>query len=306
MDRACAFGPNRNLIGILGEPSVAAAAADRPAVVLLNAGLLHRVGPFGLYVEICRRLTEAGFFTFRFDPTGLGDSAASADSRPIDEREQQDVVIAMDYLAATKGCREFVLAGLCSGADNAYHVALRDRRVVGMIWLDGFANRSLGYYLRHYLPRFVSGRTWMRLMRRTAKRIRSSMGQAIEPMALREFPEKEMLKRGLRTLADAGVRMLLIYTGGVRKYYNHPDQLQRTLGRLGVEGQVIEEFYPDFDHVYTLMEDREKIIDRIGQWVTTQFGAARAADPARLGDAQADRVADPRGLAGGRIDLVGR
>ena len=125
---------------------------------------------------------------------------------------------------------------------------MRDRRVVGMIWLDGFASRSFGYYLRHYLPRLVSSHTWMRLARRTAKRMRTSSIQAIEPMTLREFPTKEMLRRGLRTLADAGVRMLLIYSGGVRRYYNHQGQLQRTLGTLGSPGQVVEGL--DFHRFY--------------------------------------------------------
>ena len=53
------FGKTRALVGILHKPVGPAPRADLPAVLLLNAGLLHRVGPNRLYVKIARQLVPS-------------------------------------------------------------------------------------------------------------------------------------------------------------------------------------------------------------------------------------------------------
>lgn len=300
MEKACVFGANRDLIGILGEPDGNVAVANRPAVILVNGGLVSRVGPFRLYVDICRRLVEAGFLSFRFDPTGYGDSAAGTDGRSLHERVQHDVVAAMDYLSAAKGCREFVLTGLCSGADNAYYVAVRDRRVVGMVWIDGFAYRTLAYHIHHYLPRLFDARRWAHLASRLVSGARTRKPRAEDDENLRDFPTIETLRRELRGMTDAGMRLLLIFTGGMNKYYSHKGQLLRTCGPLGNAGNVTEDFYPAFDHIFTLMEDRATVVERIGQWMSVQFGSARAADEVPGDATRSPAVSQVRDYAAGR------
>ena len=67
------FGTSHRLFGVLVKPRVA--SADRPAVIMTNAGTVHRIGPHRLYVDLARELAELGFTVLRMDLSGIGDSA---------------------------------------------------------------------------------------------------------------------------------------------------------------------------------------------------------------------------------------
>src|SRR5437868_1693846 len=129
MEKAFRFGATENLLGILTEPDPQAAAADRPAVLWLNAGMMHHVGPFGWYVTLARQFAELGFLSFRIDLSGVGESPHRSDNRPTQQRAADDVIAAMDFLARKRQVKRFVLIGLCSGAIIAHRVAVRATRV---------------------------------------------------------------------------------------------------------------------------------------------------------------------------------
>ena len=82
IERPLYFGERSNLLGVLTAP--AAPHPGSPAVILLNAGLLHRVGPNRLHVDVARRLAEAGFTSLRFDMSGVGDSELPGDGGLLD------------------------------------------------------------------------------------------------------------------------------------------------------------------------------------------------------------------------------
>ena len=85
-ERALTFGPDGGLVGILTEPDPDVARANAPAHVILNSGILHRVGASRLYVQTARSLAEDGITSLRFDFSGIGDSEVRKDSLPIEER----------------------------------------------------------------------------------------------------------------------------------------------------------------------------------------------------------------------------
>ena len=58
------FGDAESLVGIVTLPS---APTNSTAVVLLNAGVIHRVGPHRMNVQLARRLAARGFTALRFD-----------------------------------------------------------------------------------------------------------------------------------------------------------------------------------------------------------------------------------------------
>jgi len=82
-EEAVLFGKTRSLVGIITDPHTVVNAHNHPAIVLLNAGVLHRVGPNRLYVKIARKLASAGFVVLRFDLSGIGDSKARRDNLPL-------------------------------------------------------------------------------------------------------------------------------------------------------------------------------------------------------------------------------
>ena len=167
MEKAVLFGPNRSLVGIVSEAEGQAVGGGRPAVILLNSGPLHRVGPFRLYVTVARRLAAAGLTVLRMDLSGKGDSEPRRDKRSARERVEEDVRAGMKLLSETRDSDQFVLMGLCSGADDSIEVAAKEPSVVGAVLLDGYGYRTLGYYVRYYGPRMLRLSVWKHFFMRT-------------------------------------------------------------------------------------------------------------------------------------------
>src|SRR5882672_2499523 len=62
------FGDGGRLFGILTLPSMLIGKArELPVFVFLNAGMLHRVGPYRLHVRLARDLSRMGFSSIRVD-----------------------------------------------------------------------------------------------------------------------------------------------------------------------------------------------------------------------------------------------
>ena len=141
------MGRHKSLVGIFAEPSPAPAVTPPPAVVLLNAGIVHRVGPNRMHVSLARALAPAGISSLRFDMSGIGDSPSRPEATTPLQSAMSDIHDAMEWLEASKQIRKVVLFGLCSGADHSILYASSDRRVVGTILLDPNIPRTRKYYL---------------------------------------------------------------------------------------------------------------------------------------------------------------
>ncbi len=262
-ERACTFGRARHLAGIVGEGTAAT------GVILLNAGLVHRVGPFRLSVELARHLGTAGYPTLRFDLTTLGDSSAAGVAETPDEQVRRDVDDAMELLASETGCTRFVLVGLCSGAANAHLVAASDPRVVGAVFLDGHAYPTMGFHLRHYLPRLRDPRRVVRFLGRK-RRDRGAAGGEADFQARR--PARSQVRADLADMLARGTRLNFIFSGGASGYFNHPRQLLECFGRgVGRHPGLHVHWLADADHTYSLMEDRRQLATLVGDWMREQF-----------------------------------
>jgi alpha-beta hydrolase superfamily lysophospholipase len=177
-------GPERSLCGMFAEPAAASADERRTdiAVVLLNVGGNHRVGPHRFYVTAARAMVAAGYRVLRLDIAGLGDSAPHP-GKPWGKLYDQDSIVdvraAIDALAARR-CREFILLGICSGSYLSFQSALADPRVDGVVlinsrlleWMpddpgDGFHD-SMQQYAKStdwYRRALFRPQTWLRLAR---------------------------------------------------------------------------------------------------------------------------------------------
>lgn len=134
------FGTEQKLFGILASAQDVAAAGARAqtAILMLNVGTNHRVGPNRLYVKMARAWAAHGYRTLRFDLAGMGDSRAAAgyaSERLYAIDSTRDVQAAMDALNRL-GCTRFILMGLCSGAYVAFQTARLDPRVTGLVLLN--------------------------------------------------------------------------------------------------------------------------------------------------------------------------
>ncbi len=275
-EQVCQFGPERNLVGILCEPEEKDLRSELPVLIMLNAGLIHRIGPHRMSVDLARMLAERGIRSLRFDKGDHGDSTENAGGQSDDERAYLDVKSAMDYVEQKKLGRNFVLFGLCSGADDSFAIALRDARVVGTVQLDGHGFWTLWSHVVHYLPRILRAQSLFNYFRRSLSRGFRSNG--LDSLALqwslrRPFGDKQEVERGVQSLVDRGAEMLYFYTGGVQYYYNYAGQYFDMFKSLDPKGKIKVVYYPDVDHTYSFTAHRGRMFAALADWYMSRAWA---------------------------------
>jgi dienelactone hydrolase len=269
-EQAFRFGGARHLVGVVGLPAL---IDQGVGVIFLNAGMVYRVGPFRLHVELARRLNALGYPTLRFDLSTIGDSGASGQRLSRPDQVVADVRDAMELLKQQSGCTRFVLFGLCSGAQNAHSTAFADARVAGAFFLDGYGHRTLGQRLRHYLPRLLSLSVWRQRLthRRTAAAPRPA-----EPAFVVEPLPPKIVRAQLADMLQRGLKLDFIYSGGVARYFNHVRQFRECFGRLADHPGVSVNYFKQADHTYVLSGDRQQLLEHVAQWMGRHFPVTRA------------------------------
>jgi len=264
-----------NLFGVLNLPS----DAEHPstAMIFINAGFLHHIGPYGLYTDLARLLADKGICSLRFDLAGLGDSLATQSpkssaekSSVVDDGPVSDIRSAMDYLEQHHQVTNFVVCGLCSGADDSLEVALADDRVCGTLLIDGPGFRTgkfnLYHYLLHYPRRLLSAKKWKVLVSRLRKSGKGDPELDLNDDIRRDILEDE-LREMTRTLVLRNTSMLFLYTGGVSDYYNHRAQFQSMFPEYEHSDLVESVYMPNSDHLFMLNEHRNELKVQVVAWV---------------------------------------
>lgn len=276
------LGKNSTPIGVLSKPDAGKPRSDL-AVIFLNSGLLHRVGPFRLYVSLARRLATQGVASVRIDQSGKGDSERRKGLSFIDSI-RKDFEDTAAFLETAAGARRFVVLGLCSGADDALYLAAEYPQIAGAALLEAYAFRTPSYYLRHYGPRLVRADVWSAwagraaqfAVRRLEAFVRGSKTGEDPPEigAIRDFVGGAEMQRRYRAVVERGGKLLCVFTDGSRSYYNYRGQLAGYL-RLGEGTKLVTEAYlPSAKHTYPLSAHREQAMDEVCRWIAKEFPAA--------------------------------
>lgn len=271
MDKALSFGSNKQLSGILSIPKKI--NSHLPAFLLWNAGFLHRVGPYRLYVDLARKLTELGFVVFRYDISGKGDSELGHSQLPYEERVLHDSQQAMQEVINNTQAERFVAIGLCSGADDAHAIAYTDNRIIGLVMLDGYAFHTPGYYLHNYYPRLFSLRQWQQKAKKIRQQLfakrKTNKSQSQKNnqggYTRTQRPQKNIASE-LQHIVSRECQILAIYTGGIPNYYNYHNQFRAMFPTINFNNQLQLEFFPDADHTYSDIITRRKLISYILSW----------------------------------------
>jgi len=273
-ESVCNFGPNNSLFGILTTPEDDVRVENAPIALILNAGIVHRVGPFRIHVDIARQLAAAGFSTLRLDLSGLGDSAPRTGKLDdIENRAVLDVSDAMDFLQDQTGIGKFTLLGLCSGAYNAHRVAVQDDRIVAAAFLDGIVFRTTGYYWRRF-SRYFRIRTWRNAIKRRLINRSNATDQETTAFNESEFFEsnldRDAVVEELNLLVQRDVQMLFLYTDGYDDIVGR-SQFQEMYGLQPDDRQLQVEYYPKSEHTFRLIENRKAACSRITDWFVGRF-----------------------------------
>jgi hypothetical protein len=276
------FGSAGNLTGILGLPVSQNGSTPPCAAIILNAGLVHRVGPGRSSVRIARNFTGMGWLSLRFDHSSIGDSIpAASQKQSFEELAVVETRTAMDHLEASAGVERFVIVGLCSGAVTAFKSACVDPRIQGIVMINsrGFdASIKWNVHIqnqaraRHYWRNALfSPRSWWRAVtgriqykHLLAVMSRQFRGNVKKPDEVRRVEEK--LADELTALVQRKVLMLVINSEGDHSI----DYIRAILGdhekHLLDLGILNYEVISGADHTFSMLRDQHELIRLICSW----------------------------------------
>ncbi|SNB55509.1 Serine aminopeptidase, S33 [Marinobacter sp. es.042] len=273
-EQAVMIGDHLPLVGVLSEPDPAQRAHPGTAVILLNSGVIHRVGSCRLSVTLARALsTKAGVSTFRFDFSGIGDSEARRGNLTAAQAAVEEVQEVMDYLGQTKQFERFILYGLCSGAFASYRTALSDQRVIGTVQLDGYCYMTWKSYVLHYGPKLLSLSRWANFVLRKLGLRKVKKGVEVSGIDERflevpnfaNYPPRDEVKQGLQTLNRRGLDMLYVFFGN--DYYVYEKQFEDCFKPVTFGDNLTVLHKPYATHILSEPEDRNAVVESITNWV---------------------------------------
>jgi pimeloyl-ACP methyl ester carboxylesterase len=308
-ETALFFGGERRLFGVLTSPPAESRRADLPAIVILNAGSIHRIGAHRLHVPLARSWAELGFSVLRIDLSGIGDSPAAAgcpENLTYPRDAESDVQAAMDFLSETIGARRFILAGHCSGGDITFQLGFKHDAVAGAVMINPrtFCVNDLNMVdsyeqARTFQGSLLQGGALKRLLRgdadvaravrivapkvtdqvvsRAKHAVSSLLGVGRDDSAVAEASRENDVPRCLRLMAERGVDTFLIVSERDPGVY-YVDS------KYGPEMQALEAV-PGFtridvkgtDHTFTARWAQAKVAATITAHLKQRFLTSRAA-----------------------------
>lgn len=269
------FGPGKRLVGTLSQPT---SGARNTAILLLNAGVIRRMGPHRINVKLARSLTSQGFTVLRLDMSGLGDSLPSDAPLSFEQQAVADLKAAMDHLQRIGGAQQFALFGICSGAHHGIATAMADARLKALWLMDTHAyptSKTLWVRARRQLALDFTGtlgRWAMKSLRSLTARLHRSDASPETPAMLRDdahpMPGKADFAQRIQSLIDMRVRLQLVYTGGMFWRYNHRSQWQDAFRAHGAVATVPCDFLPDVDHTASTLHAQRRLIESTTRFAT--------------------------------------
>lgn len=297
-EQAWLFGGPRPRFGVLTPAREK--KEGRPAIVLMNAGSIHHVGPNRAFVRMARRWAELGYSVFRMDLSGIGESPVgegSPENVPYPRDAVLDAQAAMTALEQQGVARRFILSGLCSGADIAFRAGVIDRRVAGawMINPQAFyfpSSDALKEFLQAELQAqyYQSGlrdlERWKKMIRgevdlvrvggvlraKIESSVKRRLARFLGGQAAAESPEARDVVRDLRSMAERGADTFLLHSEDdpglvyLLKYFG------KGLGELaGVRG-FRREVVKGTDHTFTPVWSQDLLSDMLTEHLRARHG----------------------------------
>jgi pimeloyl-ACP methyl ester carboxylesterase len=287
-EQVVALGPAGGLCGVFtpaGSSPFDGSTDLECGVLLLNAGVVHRVGPNRLYVRLARSLAQLGFPVLRFDFSGVGDSPARSDNPFFERRAVEEVQQAMEWMSRQHGCARFVLIGLCSGAEIAFKTACQDSRVAAAALINApryhteptpelmarvARAQEAGYYWR--MARF-DRRRWIKFFSARAdyaaifRAVRHKLSQLLR----RSPPPPPIENPDVGAFADLlqrEVRLLLLFSEGDWGFHYLQTVFGSRIDEWRARGNPRIEIVGRCDHTLTPVVTQERALRLIAEWAS--------------------------------------
>ena len=262
-EQAVLFGGRTSLVGIVTR-AASAASADRPAIVILNTGIIHRVGHHRMFVTMSRALGAVGYTVLRFDFSGIGDSDPRDDGLSLVDACMAEIKEALDWLEREGKASRMILVGLCSGADHAVLYGHTDPRIVGLVLMDPSIPPTLRYYMHYIGQRLSQVRSWFNVLSGRSRTLRMLM-QLMLPIGQRERKARrhplqnrvlrQTIERHYQSSVDKGIEILAIFTEETTRQ-TYREQMIEALPNVSFGDRLTLEFFLGSDHTFVLESDR--------------------------------------------------
>jgi dienelactone hydrolase len=313
-ERPIVMAGEPDLFGIVTDP--AGGDCERPTILILNAGAVHRVGPNRLSVDVARRFAEEGFRSVRMDIQGLGDSPAgdpAFDNAVYPDTLFRDIERMMTWLRDHEGTRRIVLFGLCSGAYAAFQAAAQSRNralVEAMLlnpltffWREGMPLDDADIQAieddNYYMQAMWNPRKWWKLLTgqsRTGlfgalkiamrKVLRRRSGLPVLPAGLPEVqsepgapshPKSPDLRGDLARIRAADRHIALWFSPGEPGYTILMLQAKRQVRDAIRRGALSIAHVAGADHTFSNLGPRHVLIDQLVEHLRTRYASRVAA-----------------------------
>ncbi len=279
-EQALLLGKQRSLVAVIAGPRVPP-AIPLPAVVILNTGIVHRVGHNRMYVTLSRLLAARGRIVVRFDQSGIGDSAPRSDQLPPLAAGLADIREVLDSVAKSHAVANFVLIGLCAGADQAVLYGHTDPRVVGLVIMDPTIPPTPRYYLHYVLRRLRYLRSWISvltgrsgLLQLAATHLMHRVRPKVEarPLSLNNLQFSPYLAQCYAATASRGLKVLAALTS-LSPRHAYDSQLLDAFPDVSAAGTLQMQYFASADHVFSDPQDRARLFRVIIDWVGVHWTA---------------------------------
>lgn len=246
--------------------------ADKaPVLIALNAGLLHREGPYRLNVLVCRALAGLGYIAIRIDLSGKGDTP-SRDGLTNRQSVAMDWQYIKQAVLERFGSRYLILFGLCSGADNAIKITAEESDIRGLVLLDPVSLKDSGFGRRQLIKMVTNIHKWLNLPNNIYHRIRRHWGIEKdvfkEMSSLRGTPSLNDMKNCFGHIARHKGKVLAVFTSQTIENYNMKGQFVRALDIPELEQCCEEVYWPLADHIFRIQTHRTRLVYKINEWAS--------------------------------------
>jgi alpha-beta hydrolase superfamily lysophospholipase len=275
----------RILFGIVSEP-VDAAKPVRDAVVLLNSGTIHHIGPSRLYVTIARQFASRGIGVLRIDLSGVGDSgvrSGAAENSPYSDSAPIDVRQAVDFAQRHFPGAQIHLVGLCSGAYHSLKAAIAGNALRSIVvinpltffWKPGmpldYADFQVTSESKRYARSATTLSSWLKLLRgdvdlRAAATVLLKRLNAIARNSLRDVARRigidltDDLASELLRIARQRTGMYFIFSASDPGHAMLHEQGGSIVRKLTRREQLRVSIVPGADHTFTSHWNRDQLI----------------------------------------------
>lgn len=272
-----------HLVGILHEPLIS--AAPRRGVLFLSQGIQPKAGSARSYVRLARYLAARGFWAFRFDFPGLGDSEGELPECHL-EGFAPEVTRAVTTAAIHTFCQEarledIVLYGLCAGARTALQAASVDERVTGLALLGLPLVRAvkvgepLGMLdVEGYLRKARHWAHWKRLLtfQSDSRYFRNALWRLVRGRAAEQAVVDASVARSVLQILERGQRLLFLYGDRDPFYKMFEVGLHPSLSRLNGGSRVdwTLRVIPDASHAFPQAAAQERLMEETMGWLMSR------------------------------------